>query len=228
MVPENVGRAWRRVQGDFLFAYSRLVAYSSRYRIEGWPHLQAAMDSKRPLLWAMWHGQVMLFVAFGDRYLPNEQFAALRVGDERGDVLGEFAARLGSRTYRVDMGGNPFAAGRAVLQVIREMKAGRQSVIAPDGPDGPAFKPKRGVTYLARKAEAAVLPVGVWSRQAYALNRWDRYLVPFPFARIHVALGQPLLVERDVDESQLEAQIVAALHQARARAQVLAGIRPWR
>ena len=132
----------------------------------------------------------MPFVAFGDRYLPNEAFAAIRVGDERGDVLGAYAERLGSRTYRVNMEGNPFAAGRAVLQVIREMKAGKQSLIAPDGPDGPAFVPKRGVTFLARKAEAAVLPVGVWTRQAYALNRWDNYLVPFPFARIHVVLGK--------------------------------------
>ena len=228
MVPENLSRSWRQLQGAFLFGYTRLVAVSSRYRIEGWPHLQAAINSGRPLLWALWHGQLMPFVAFGDRYLPNEQFAAVRVGDDRGDVLGTFAARLGSRTYRVDMAGNPFAAGRAVLQVIREMKAGKQSVIAPDGPDGPAYKPKRGVTFLARKAEAAVLPAGVWTRHAYALNRWDRYLVPFPFAHIHVALGQPLLVDRGTDESELEERITDALHQARARAQVMAGIRPWR
>ena len=228
MSPDNLARRWRRLQGDALFTYSRVVAFSSRYRVEGWQHLHAAEASGRPLLWTMWHGQLMPFVAFGDRYLPNEQFVAVRVGDERGDVLGSYAARLGSSTYRVDMDGNPFAAGRAVLRVIREMRKGKQSVIAPDGPDGPAYVPKRGVTFLARKAEAAVLPIGVWTRQAYPLDRWDNYLVPFPFARIHVALGEPLLVSGKADEAELEEQIVHALHRVRARAQVLAGVRPWR
>lgn len=228
MVFANPGRVWRRLEGTALFSYSRLVAFTSRYRAEGWQNLHAAQATGRPLLWALWHGQVMPFVAFGDRYLPNEQFVAIRVGDERGDVLGAYADRLGSRTYRVDMEGNPFAAGRAVLRVIREMKGGKQSLIAPDGPDGPAFVPKRGITFLARKAEAAVLPVGVWTRQAYQLNRWDNYLVPLPFARIHVTLGEPLLVDRHADEAALERQISRALHRARARAQVLAGVRPWR
>jgi lysophospholipid acyltransferase (LPLAT)-like uncharacterized protein len=223
----NWGRRWRRVQGNALFAYSRLVALTSRYRIEGWRQLSRAEASGHPILWALWHGQMMLFITFGDRHLPNDQFAAVRVGDERGDVLGAYGDRLGTSTYRVNMEGNPFAAGRAVLQVIRAMKAGKQSAIAPDGPDGPAYVPKRGVTFLARKAEAALLPVGLWTRQAYALNRWDHYLVPFPFARIDVTIGEPLFVDRQADETMLETRLVDALHQARARAQVLAGVRPW-
>lgn len=228
MSDRDWGQWWRRVQGTALFSYSRLVAFSSRYRIEGWRHLQTAQNSGRPVLWAMWHGQLMPFIAFGDRHLPNEEFTAIRVGDERGDVLGAYGDRLGTRTYRVDMSGNPFAAGRSVLKVIRAMKAGQQSAIAPDGPDGPAYVPKRGVTFLARKAEAAILPVGVWTRQAYQLNRWDHYLVPLPFARIHVVLGEPLLVDKDAEEAELEARITRALHAVRARAQVLAGVRPWR
>lgn len=228
MANKELGQWWRRTQGSVLFSYSRFVAFSSQYRVEGWHHLQAAEASGRPILWSLWHGQLMPFIAFGDRHLPNEEFVAIRVGDERGDVLGAYGDRLGSRTYRVNMAGNPFAAGRAVLQVIREMKAGKQSVIAPDGPDGPAYVPKSGVTFLARKAEAALLPIGVWTRQAYQLDRWDSYLVPFPFARIHVVMGQPLLVEAKADEEELEKRIVQALHRVRARAQVLAGVRPWR
>lgn len=228
MAEKDLGQWWRRAQGSALFSYSRLVAFSSRYRVEGWQHLQTAAATGRPILWAFWHGQLMPFIAFGDRHLPNEEFVAIRVGDKRGDVLGAYGDRLGSQTYQVDMEGNPFAAGRAVLQVIREMKAGKQSVIAPDGPDGPAYVPKRGVTFLVRKAQAALLPVGIWTRQAYQLDRWDSYLVPFPCARIHVALGQPLLVEAKGDEEELEKRIARELHRVRARAQVLAGVRPWR
>lgn len=228
MTEKDLGQSWRRVQGSALFSYSRLVAFSSRYRVEGWHHLHAAEASHRPILWSLWHGQLMPFIVFGDRHLPNEEFVGIRVGDERGDVLGAYGDRLGSHTYRVNMQGNPFAAGRAVLRVIREMEAGKQSVIAPDGPDGPAYIPKRGVTFLARKAQAALLPVGVWTRHAYRLDRWDHYLVPFPFAQIHVVLGQPVLVDSEADEEVLENRIVQELHRVRSRAQVLAGVRPWR
>ena len=218
---------WRNLQGSALYLYSRLVTQTCCLRVEGWENLAAAEKSERPLLWSFWHGQVMPFISFGDRYLENEEFVAIVVGDTRADTLSIFADRLRAQTYQVDMEGNPFAAGRAVLRVVRAMQQGKQSIIAPDGPDGPAFVPKPGVSFLARKAEAALLPLGVWTRHAYQLKRWDRYLVPYPFARIHVFLGKPLYVDRKADNDRLLQQVAAALHKARARAQVLAGVRPW-
>lgn len=223
----NLGNLWRQLQGTALYTYSRVVTRTARYRVEGWEQLEAAEASGRPILWSFWHAQVMAFVSFGDRFLENEDFVAIMVGDERGDTLGAFARRLRGRTFRVDMEGNPFAAGRAVLRVIQEMKAGHQSVIAPDGPDGPAFVPKPGVAFLARKAEAAIVPLGVWTRQAYQLPRWDHYLVPTPFAHFHVKIGQPLLAEQQMEQEALLDQISDVLHKARARAMVLAGVRPW-
>ena len=224
----DLGHRWRQLQGSALYSYSQLVTRTARFRVEGWEQMEVAEASGRPVLWAMWHGQLMGFISFGDRFLDNEDFVAVMVGDERGDTLGMFARRLRGRVFRVDMKGNPFAAGRAVLRVIQEMKAGHQSIIAPDGPDGPAFTPKPGVAFLARKAQAAILPLGVWTRQAYHLRRWDRYLVPVPFARFHVKIGRPLLAGPQIEDEALLAQIGEALHAARARAMVLAGARPWR
>lgn len=224
----DLGRRWRQMQGNALYSYSRLVTYTARFRVEGWPNMHQAQGSGRPVLWSLWHGQVMAFLSFGDHYLNAQDFVAVMVGDERGDTLGVFGDRLGGKTFRVDMQGNPFAAGRAVLRVVQALKAGRQSVIAPDGPDGPAFIPKPGVAFLAQKAEAAILPMGIWTRQAYQLRRWDRYLVPLPFARFHATLGEPLFPDRKMDRDALLEAIARSLHEARARAQVLAGVRHWR
>lgn len=224
----SLAERWQRFAGVALFGYLRLVIATCRLRVEGWQYVREAEASGRPLLWTLWHGQVMLFVAFGDRFLPNEEFAVIIVGDERGNTLNSLATHFGSMTYKVDMEGNPVAAGRAVLNVVKALQAGRQTLLAPDGPDGPAYAAKPGVAFLARKAEAAVLPLGIWTRQSYSLNRWDRYLVPYPFARIHVAVGPPIFARRKDDDEALTAQIAAALHQSRHRAQVLAGVRPWR
>lgn len=224
----NLAQSWRALQGQGLFLYTRVLSTTGRFRVEGWRNLEAAARSQRPLLWALWHGQLMAFVAFGDRFLEPSEFVAVMVGDERGDTLGALSRRLGGKTFRVDMSGNPVAAGRAVLRVIQAMKEGYKSVIAPDGPDGPAFVPKRGVAFLARKARAVIVPIGIWSRPAVHLHRWDRYLLPLPFARYHVSIGKPLTVERGDEQDQLLRQISYALHQQRTRAQVLSGTRPWR
>src|SRR5690606_9175473 len=152
------GVRWRHLQGSGLYLYSQVLYRTVRLNVEGWDHYLQAQESGRPLLWSLWHGQVMPFVAFGQHYLNPRDFALVMVGDDRGDALGSFAAHLGGATFRVDMQGNPFAAGRAVLRVIQAMKSGRQSIIAPDGPDGPAFVPKPGVAFLARKARAIILP----------------------------------------------------------------------
>lgn len=170
----------------------------------------------------------MGFIALADRKLDPRQFTAVTVGDERGDTLGMLARRLGGTPHRVDMSGNPVAAGRAVLRVIQAMQAGKQSIIAPDGPDGPAYTAKDGVAYLARKAGANILPLGVFTRSALFLNRWDSYLLPLPFSRFHVVIGPPIGVGRKDDLHDVLQRVSIALHDVRDRAQVLAGIRPWR
>lgn len=225
---KNWTQRWQTWQGEIVGAYLKLVAKTSRFRIEGWPNFVSLRDGGHPILWTLWHGQVLPFLAFGLSYLDAREFIGIIVGDQRGDALGKPLERLGGQAIRIDMQGQPFAAGRAVLNIIRGMRAGRDSMITPDGPDGPAFVPKAGVAYLARKARAAILPVGAWSRQAVQLPRWDRYMVPLPAAQIHVALGPALVRQPGEPDEALLTRTAAMLHRARGRAQILAGVRHWR
>ena len=146
------------------------------------------------------------------RFVGGENFTIVTLGgDPRGDILSIFAARLGASPYGVDMQGNPMAAGRSVLRIIEAMKGGKDSFLAPDGPDGPAFTPKPGASFLARKAEAAVIPVGGLTNAGYALRRWDKYLVPFPFSRLHMVFGDPIFVNKRDKEATVTERIVAGL-----------------
>lgn len=219
-------KRWQRwlsdVQGNALFLYTRMAARTARIRVEGMHHLGAATASGRPLIWAFWHQQTMPFMMYGDRFLDGSTFAMITVGDDRGDILATMARRFRSKPFKVDMQGNPVAAGRAVLAVIKALKQGRQSFLAPDGPDGPAFRPKRGIAVLAAKAQATIVPVGAWTDDAYQLQRWDHYLVPYPFARLQFVFGQPMQVDRRSEENQTLLRITDALNQVRTRAQQLA------
>jgi lysophospholipid acyltransferase (LPLAT)-like uncharacterized protein len=227
-MPNTLATAWRTFQGECVYLYHWLTMRTSTWQVEGKAHITEARANGRPLLFAFWHGQTPLFIMYGHRFFEPAKFTLVAVGDERHDVLGRLGSRIGAKTYAVDMQGNPMAAGRATLQVIKALKQGHDSMIAPDGPDGPAYQPKDGVAFLAQKAEANIMPVGVWTRQGYQRKRWDRYLVPYPFARIYMVFGKPIPANKDDDSSALLAQITAALNAARARAQELAGITPWR
>jgi lysophospholipid acyltransferase (LPLAT)-like uncharacterized protein len=225
---DNIATAWRTFEGEFVYLYHWLTMRTSTWHVEGKANVTEARASGRPLLFTFWHGQVPLFIMYGHRFFEPTKFTLVAVGDERHDVLGRLGARIGAKTYAVDMQGNPVAAGRATLQVIKALKQGHDSMIAPDGPDGPAYEPKDGVAFLAQKAEANIMPVGVWTRQAYQRKRWDHYMVPYPFAQIHMVFGRPIPASKNDDSDALLLQITEALHAARTRAQELAGITPWR
>jgi lysophospholipid acyltransferase (LPLAT)-like uncharacterized protein len=53
-------------------------------------------------------------------------------------------------------------------------------------------------------------------------------MIPYPFARIQMVFGRPIPVDKGDDSTELLAQVTEALHEARNRAQELAGITPWR
>jgi lysophospholipid acyltransferase (LPLAT)-like uncharacterized protein len=178
-------------------------------------------------MWSTWHGQAWLLIVYGERFVDVTQFTGVAVGDNRVDTLGQLATRMGATTYGVDMQGNPVAAGRAVTRVIRAMKGGQNSFIFPDGPDGPAYAPKRGVAVIARKAGASILPIGVWTRRAIHMRRWDRYMIPLPFARIHIVFGEPFYISDIAEEEAQLAHIAAALDGVRAQAQRALGVSPY-
>ncbi|GJM42261.1 MAG: hypothetical protein DHS20C20_25430 [Ardenticatenaceae bacterium] len=209
-----------QLAGNAMALYHSLLARTVRWQIEGQANITKAKASKRPILWLFWHEQVSIFVTYGLRFVGAPKFAIITLGgDPRGDVLSNFAATMGAVPYGVDMQGNPMAAGRSVLRIIEAMKGGMDSFLAPDGPAGPAFEPKPGASFLARKAEAAVIPVGGFTKAGYALRRWDRYLVPFPFARLRLVFGEPVFINKrekdDVVTEKIVGAITAVYHQAR-------------
>ena len=210
----DIGTRWRQFEGKLIYAYHRFITRTARWHFIGKANLTQARASGRPVLWTMWHGQVMPFIMYGDRFEDTSRFSVITVGDERGDSLMSLGEQIGAKMHAVDMQGNPVAAGRAVLRVIRAMNKGFDTMLAPDGPDGPAYEPKRGIAVLAQKSAAAIVPFGAWTAQAYQRKRWDNYLVPGPFARVNVAFGQPIFAEKDTPTENLLARITDSLTQA--------------
>lgn len=92
----------------------------------------------------------------------------------------------------------------ALREVLRLVRGGAMFGFTPDGPKGPRHYAHPGVVYLASKSPAVVMPLAVAASDFWQLPTWDKYLIPKPFARVHIHLGQPLHVPRDLSRDQSE------------------------
>jgi lysophospholipid acyltransferase (LPLAT)-like uncharacterized protein len=73
-----------------------------------------------------------------------------------------------------------------------------------DGPKGPAGVIKSGVASLARATGAVVVPVYTTSDRAWYFNRWDRFMLPKPFASVNLRFGEMLDLTSGVSDKDFE------------------------
>ena len=90
----------------------------------------------------------------------------------------------------------------ALRESLRLIQGGGLMGFTPDGPKGPRREAHGGVVYLASKSGVPVLPLGVAASRFWQLNTWDKYLIPKPFARVHVHMGPPVCVPANLSREE--------------------------
>ncbi|MCJ7733962.1 MAG: hypothetical protein MUP11_05385, partial [Anaerolineales bacterium] len=121
--------------------------------------------------------------------------------DFRGDILEIFANKIGIYPTKIDLSGeSTLQMSRKLVTIIRKIESGSNLLIHPDGPAGPAYKVKPGLTAIAQKTGAVIVPLGCYCRNAYHWHRWDRYTFPLPFSKIQVHIGEPLTILKDLSD----------------------------
>ncbi|HEX9218970.1 MAG TPA: DUF374 domain-containing protein, partial [Gemmatimonadaceae bacterium] len=108
-----------------------------------------------------------------------------------GELVARAASSLGFGLIR---GSSTRGADRALISIVRELQAGREVAITPDGPRGPAAKFAPGALVAAQRSDSFILPVVAVADRAWRLRSWDRFMIPKPFARVTIAYGNPTKV----------------------------------
>ena len=83
------------------------------------------------------------------------------------------------------------------------VKRGISPAITPDGPRGPRNKFKPGAILLAQMSGRPMLPMAFAATRAWRI-KWDRFVIPWPFSRIAIAVGAPRYVPRTLDAKAIE------------------------
>ena len=93
---------------------------------------------------------------------------------------------------RVIRGSSTHTGARALRDYYTALTKEKVSpVLTPDGPRGPRFKFKPGALLLAQMSGRPILPMAYAASRAW-LVKWDKFVIPKPFARIVIAIGEPV------------------------------------
>ena len=171
-------------------------------RIDGGEHLTAALARAPSFIPVYWH-QHQLFCV---KQLLEARARGVKLGFLISpSVDGEIGAMLVRSLGAVVIRGSSTHTGARALRDYYQALAHEavSPAITPDGPRGPPWQFKPGAILLAQLSQRPMIPMAYAASRAWKI-KWDRFVIPWPFARIAVAIGAPVYVAKGLDAAGLE------------------------
>ena len=172
-------------------------------RVVGDEHTGRALADSPALIPVYWH-QHQLFCA---KYLLEQSSRGLKLGflispSVDGEIGVMIVSRFGGHVIR----GSSTHTGARALRDYKDALTQRaiSPSITPDGPKGPRFVFKPGAIMLSQMTQRPILPMAYAASRAW-LIAWDKFVIPWPFARIAIAIGPPRQVPRAMQPAAFEA-----------------------
>jgi lysophospholipid acyltransferase (LPLAT)-like uncharacterized protein len=166
------------------------------------------------MIYAFWHGrQFLLFYNYRHAQIVIPASES-RDGEIQAGILKNFG-------FHVVRGSSKRKGARALLGMADGLRKGKDVALAVDGPRGPIYEVKQGITFLAGKLNKPIVPVSASAKRFWILERiWDKYLLPWPFTKGVIVYGEPIIVH-GTGEEELESkrrELQSALHRLTAEA----------
>lgn len=189
-----------RVAAFAFFAFIRILGSTLRFEIEGGERLEAVRATGKLPVYAFWHDRIFYFTAsFRDRGI-----VVMTSRSFDGEYIARFIQRFGFGAIR---GSSSRGGSRALVEMIKAMRAGHEMAFTIDGPRGPRHVVKPGPVMLARKTGNPIVAGSAAARSYWTINSWDRLQIPKPFSKVVVVVGEPIYVDESAGETDLESAI---------------------
>ena len=190
-------RSQARLISSAGYPLNAALASTFRWRAEGAEHYQRVLDSGRQPIMAFWHGRILPATV----YFRNRGIVVITSENFDGEWIAGIIERFGYGTAR---GSTSRGAVKALVQLKRDMAAGRPAAFTLDGPRGPAKVAQPGAVWLAKATGNPIVPFHIESDRHWTANSWDRTQIPKPWSNVAIAIGEPMDVPSDADEDGLE------------------------
>lgn len=171
--------------------------------ISGEENAQNVTQSDGPFIPCYWHGHHF----YCSWYMKKLIRQGLKIGflvspSVDGEIPAKLARSWGAEVIRG-------STTRTGAQAMRDMynlvvKQGVSPVTTSDGPQGPVHVFKIGDILLSQFTQAPLFPLAYAADRAWTLKSWDRFMIPKPFSRIAIAIGEPVTIPRGLLAEDLE------------------------
>lgn len=152
-------------------------------------------DINKPYLFAFWHGKQFLCVFVLTKH--NTKKSVLVSPSKDGNILGHWLEKVG---FEVERGSSRDGNVRSLVKMIKKLKQNYSLGFGIDGPIGPIYKVKPGMTYMAQKCGIPIIPVACEFSSKWIFEKaWDKYEFPKPFSKAVYCIDEPFIVEKDAD-----------------------------
>jgi lysophospholipid acyltransferase (LPLAT)-like uncharacterized protein len=190
--------------------FIRLIGPTLRVCVSREETAQLTID-QRPLIVSFWHACIVpatyICRNIGVRVMSSYSYD--------GEYMGRIIHKFGFVAVK---GSSSRNAVRALLGLRRALEEGWTVAFSIDGPRGPRYQVKPGPAALARSSAIPLSMFHIAVESAWALNTWDRLIIPKPFSRVLVRFGNLIPVPPDATEEDLgrwTSELQAALDRVR-------------
>jgi len=182
------------------YLFLLIVGATMRWEVEGWGNYENVINSGRLPIWPFWHDRIFQSAV----YFKNRGIVVITSRSKDGEYIARFIQRLGFGAIR---GSSSRGGARALVEMSRAMRDGKEIAFTIDGPKGPRHVVKPGPVYLAKMTGNPILPFLVEVRNYWTVNSWDKLQIPKPFSRGVVMIAPSYDVSEDADESETGAAV---------------------
>ena len=175
-----------------------------------WLTLRVSVDDRgnllcrapgQPAIYAFWHNRMLLLPVFHESSLSGRKCICLISASSDGEMIARVVERFGIKSAR---GSSSRRGKEALWELAVHFENGTDVAITPDGPRGPRYNVQQGIIGLAQRTGAPIYPVSYTADRKIELKSWDRFLIPLPFARCRIIIGEPISVQRARSDEEFE------------------------
>src|SRR5690349_9194209 len=179
----------------------QLIGHTVRWQSVGDSHLDDILKSGHRAIFTFWHGRI--FPA--TYYWRKRGIVVMTSMNLDGEAIAQCIQRFG---YGAARGSSSRGGMRALVELAKLIRQGRDAAFTIDGPRGPRYVAKPGPAMLARKTGAAIFCFHISMKYKIQLNSWDHFQIPLPFTPAIVLKAPPIWVSPEAS-----AQDVRSAHQ---------------
>lgn len=187
-----------RLIGLLIYLYISTVFLTSRRKVVVSETLNLEAFDNESSICVFWHGRMILMYFLRPKNNRTNIFSSSHAD---GKIIGTVSKLFKINVVWGSSNKNPLKAMREIFSVL---KKGESLAITPDGPRGPAFEINSNIVRIASKYNLSIVPLTFGASRKKSFSSWDRFILPLPFGRLTFIYGNPIKVQANVTEKEIE------------------------